>query len=571
MLLDHVDIVSVVDDYIGLRRSGTNYKARCPFHEEKTPSFVVSETKQIYHCFGCGVGGNAINFIMKIENIEFMDALKLLAERFNITVNLDKDRKKSPSLNDFISLNVKVCGLYKKNLAGHQKVKNYLKERQVTNEEIESFEIGYAPDSWQYITNHLKDDKSDLTRALTLGLVLTGKENKPYDYFRNRLLFPIKNQRSQIIGFGGRVLDSGMPKYLNSRDSLLYNKSATLFGIDKAKKEIVHKDYVILTEGYFDVVTLHRFDFTNAVAISGTALTHEHLKILTRFTKNILFLLDGDEAGINAMLRSLPLIIQHEAEAKICILPKDSDADSFLLSQGKEALSQYINNARDLFEYYIECNIKKNPSVTAKSELAKNIVGIVEASTNPVMIDLYLQKTASLIKVEPKTLRALLNKKTSRKELVFAAPLQPRKNLIIPPLEKILVKIALSSREYLDKLLDSRVIEYFSTPEIKDLLTYLQQRDRAEYSLKTLIAEKDAARFLYIITQLSFDDDEIKTETIDVLYTSAITKLEKKKEVADNKKILEAIKDAERHNDQKLLQELLVKKQSSITKSFSKG
>ncbi len=569
-LLDHIDIVSVVNDYIALKRTGGSFKALCPFHDEKTPSFVVSEQKQIFHCFGCGVGGNAITFVMKIETIEFIDALRLLQERFHVDISFTNDKKKSLSQNEYVSLNEKVSALYKKNLVNAEKVQRYLKQRGLEAHDIELFELGYAPDSWQFITNHLKSDKDALKRAEALGLILRGKEKQCYDYFRNRLLFPIKNRIGQVIGFGGRVLDDGMPKYLNSRDSVLYNKSATLFGIDKAKKEIVQKDRVIITEGYFDVITLHRFGFTHAVALSGTALTSEQIKILKRFTKNILFLLDGDTPGINAMLRSLPLIIQHEVEAKICILPENHDADSFLIKYGKEAFHEHITKARDLFDYYIEMHVQKNPSVNGKSVLAKNIIDIVEASSNPVMIDLYLQKTAHLLGIEPKALRSLLKNSGKKPSTLYAEKTPHKKDLPIPPLEKMFTKIALYSRDYLEKLVASGIVSYFSSEELKNVITYLHTQKKENYSLSSLVREDTPNALRACITELSLDDHEITSETIDTLYNASIIKFRKNLEGKESKKLLTALEEAEKRKDEKLIQELLVKKQQFINKLVSK-
>jgi DNA primase len=295
------------------------------------------------------------------------------------------------------------------------------------------------------------------------------------------------------------------------------------------------------------------------------------MRVIKRFAKKILFLLDGDDAGINAMLRALPLVIQHEIDSMICILPKDEDADSFLLGDGAHALLKRIENARDLFEYYIEFHEAKNLSITQKSVLAKNITDIVEKASNSVMKDLYLQKAARILKVEMTALRSLMEKGGAAKIERRGLREEPvKKEGALSPLEKMLVKTVLFRREYLKKLFDSSLVPYFASQKCKDLLNYLHEKEAVESSITELLAHDDSEAFRDIITELSLDDEELNDETIDVLFNSAIEKFRRKITEVQNKKLQRSIEEAESVHDEELLHKLLIQKQERINKLCQK-
>ena len=315
-LIDEVksrcDIVSVISQYIHLKNSGSNYSGLCPFHSEKTGSFHVNQNKQIYKCFGCGEGGDVINFVMKIENLDFMEAVKLLAEKNGIEfkTNLtEADKKKMAEIKLMQDIHLQAARFYFKNLTSSKNAGyDYLRNRGLSDKIIKKFGLGYSLYSWNSLMDYLLSigyEKKDLVKS---GLV-AHKENgdKYYDKFRNRVMFPIFDYRGNVIGFGGRVLDDSLPKYLNSPDTILFNKRYNLYGLNYAKKS-VKNDTLILVEGYMDLISLVEHGIENVVATLGTALTNEQGKLIKRYASTAVIAYDSDEAGIKATLRAIEIL-----------------------------------------------------------------------------------------------------------------------------------------------------------------------------------------------------------------------------------------------------------------------
>ena len=324
-LIDEVksrsDIVNVISQYISLKNSGSSYSGLCPFHSEKTGSFHVNQNKQIYKCFGCGEGGDVINFIMKIENLDFMEAVKLLAQKNGIEFNTnlsEADKKKMEEIKLMQDIHLKAARFYFSNLINSKNAGyDYLRKRGLSDKIIKRFGLGYSLYSWNSLMDYLLSigyEKKDLVKS---GLV-THKENgdKYYDKFRNRVMFPIFDYRGNVIGFGGRVLDDSMPKYLNSPDTILFNKRYNLYGLNYAKKSIKN-DTLILVEGYMDLISLVEYGIENVVATLGTALTNEQGKLIKRYASTAVISYDSDEAGIKATLRAIEILRHQNINVKI--------------------------------------------------------------------------------------------------------------------------------------------------------------------------------------------------------------------------------------------------------------
>ena len=356
-LLNRLDIVDVVERYVPLKKAGANYVACCPFHNEKSPSFTVSQTKQFYHCFGCGAHGTAIGFVMEHAGMGYVDAIEDLARSVGLEVPRERPvagesyQKVAPDLYEVMQTATRY---YREQLKLSPRAIDYLKQRGLSGEIAAKFGIGYSPDGWQNLAAAFSNYQ-DETLSET-GLVISGEDNKRYDRFRDRIMFPIINVRAQVIGFGGRVLDKGDPKYLNSPETPLFEKGRELYGLYQAQKAIRAGQQVLVVEGYMDVVALAQHGVEYAVATLGTATTPHHVQKLLRLTEHIVFCFDGDKAGQKAAWRALENALPHLQDGKrisYLFLPVEHDPDSFIREFGKEVFEQRVQEAMPLSSYLL--------------------------------------------------------------------------------------------------------------------------------------------------------------------------------------------------------------------------
>jgi DNA primase len=364
-LLARTDIVEIIDRVVPLKKAGANYAACCPFHKEKSPSFTVSQSKQFYHCFGCGAHGTAIGFLMEHQGLSFPDAIEDLARHCGLTVpQEDNDRafrkpaigsEEGPSLLDVM---LKAHKFYRDELKKSPRAINYLKGRGLTGEIAARFGIGYAPDGWQNLRPLFPEyDTPSFQTLLKAGLIIENEQKRRYDRFRDRVMFPILDQKGQVIAFGGRILDQGEPKYLNSPETPLFEKGREVFGLPQAREACRQTDTVIVVEGYMDVVALAQHGIGNAVATLGTATTTTHIRKLLRMVDRVVFCFDGDAAGRKAAWRALENSLEALAEQKVlafAFLPPEHDPDSYVRDLGKEAFQAAIDRATPLSEFLLQ-------------------------------------------------------------------------------------------------------------------------------------------------------------------------------------------------------------------------
>jgi DNA primase len=409
-LLNRVDIVDVVESYVPLKRAGSNYTARCPFHSEKSPSFTVSQTKQFYHCFGCGAHGTAISFLMEHQGMGFVDAVRDLAGRVGMLVpeqTPDPQRKeKAEAAEDLTEIMLKAAQFYKAQLKSSEKAVSYLKNRGLTGEVAARYGLGYAPDGWQNLEAVFPEYQSkSLSEA---GLVITSEEGRRYDRFRDRIMFPIHSQRGAIIGFGGRVIDQGEPKYLNSPETPLFEKGRELYGLFQARGAIRDAGRVIVVEGYMDVVALGQYDIGYAVATLGTATTPWQVQKLLRQTDNVVYCFDGDAAGRRAAWRALENSLAHLQDGKqvrFLFLPAEHDPDSFVRAHGKEAFGKLLDAAPPLSEILVQELTSRVDMRTAEGRAkflqeAKPLVKQVAAPMLSLMLRKQIAERAGVSQVE---------------------------------------------------------------------------------------------------------------------------------------------------------------------------
>lgn len=369
-LLVRVDIVDLIDSYLPLKKVGRNHNARCPFHIEKTPSFSVSRERQFYHCFGCGAGGNAISFLMAFSHLDFVEAIEDLARFVGVDVPrvTNSGSKKKHNYTPLYEILEQVAVFYTEQLSKHPHAIKYLKNRKLNDEITKDFSLGYAPDKWDALASRF-----DNKLLLDAGM-LANKNDKVYDRFRARLVFPIRDKRKRIIAFGGRVLDDSEPKYLNSPETAIFSKGQELYGLSELLQKDSKPKRILLVEGYMDVLALAQFGINYSVASLGTATSKKHFDLLFRFTSELVFCFDGDSAGKKAIWRgvqeALPCL-RDGCYIKLMLLPEKQDPDSLIRSEGLAAFEQRIDNAKALSDFYFEqiCDGLNLDTLEGKSQL----------------------------------------------------------------------------------------------------------------------------------------------------------------------------------------------------------
>lgn len=408
-----LSVEEVISGYLELQRAGRNLKARCPFHNEKTPSFMVSPERQMWHCFGCNEGGDIFTFIMKIEGVEFRDALKLLAEKAGVqlkSINF-KERGKKEKIFEILEMSKKLYCHFLKINAG-RKAYNYLRERGLSGEIIDKFELGYAPNSWDFLSKFLEKKGYSEKDIFTSGLTIRKENGGYYDRFRGRIMFPINNISGKTVGFSGRVMpgqDEAKAKYINTPETLVYNKSGILFGLDKAKLAIREKDLCIVIEGNMDVIASFQAGVENAAAVSGTALTKDQINIIQRYTNNIAFAFDVDLAGIKAAKKGIDLALEEGVNVSVIQVPEGKDpADC--VKQNPALWRKTAENPKQVMDFYFEnAFLGYDPNKAEnKKKIAKELLEVIAKISNKIEQVHYLQVLAGKLKVDEKILAEII-------------------------------------------------------------------------------------------------------------------------------------------------------------------
>jgi len=408
-VLNQTDIVDLINSYIDLKNKGKEYTACCPFHGEKTPSFTVSPEKQFYHCFGCGAHGTAINFLMEHEGLQFIEAIEVLANRLGLEVTTEGDSVPHNDHHKLFQALEEANKYYQQQLRSNQDAISYLKSRGISGEVASIFDIGFAPTGFNNISNVLGKQFNQATLVNT-GLLSEKSENKTYDRFRSRIIFPIKDPRGRTIGFGGRSVDDTMPKYMNSPETELFHKGNTLYGIYEARKSLGKIKQLIIVEGYMDVVALCQHDIRNCVATLGTATTAQNIRNLLRYSSDLIFCFDGDRAGRDAAWKALEQMLPEFKDGiniRFAFMPQGEDPDSLIRSLGKNSFNQYLNNATSLSEYFFTNLIKDIDTSTpdGRAKLASTAKPLLAKIPPTVFRDLMYkelnERVGTIISVAP--------------------------------------------------------------------------------------------------------------------------------------------------------------------------
>ncbi len=483
-ILNSSDIVDIVSDSVILKKSGRNFFGLCPFHAEKTPSFSVNPDKQIFHCFGCGAGGNALGFIMKYHGISFPEAARMLARKYNILIetnSLDPAKKRQiQARENLFRLNKKVMGYYQGGLTPGSAGARYLERRGTEREIIEQFYLGFAQDQWDGVVHLLRKEKVNKRTALESGLVLPRKSGSGfYDRFRNRIMFPIFDINMQVAGFGGRVMDDAMPKYMNSPETPVYNKSRILYGLHASKQHCRRADLVYIVEGYFDFLSLFQHGIQNCVASLGTALTPEHVRILKGYATKMVLVFDSDAAGINAAKRSIKIFMQEGVDTRILVLPDGHDPDSFIMKNGRDAWENIAGTAKNIMDFLFE--LAKNThgmSVEGRVKILEEMKGHLAKISDSALRSLYVKEISETLHIDEKAVLEKVRDQVGKQQRPAAFnPEAPVVEEQLDPGEKQIVSIMLNYPELIQDVMDSHAPDFFTSDRLKNMAMVIFQAD----------------------------------------------------------------------------------------------
>ncbi len=522
-VLNASDIVDVVSEAVILKKSGRNFFGLCPFHSEKTPSFSVNPEKNIFHCFGCSAGGNAISFIMKYHGISFPESVRMLARKYNITVETREmspaQRREMENRESLFKINKKIMGFYAEKMASLKPgtgVTGYLEQRGMTRETIETFHLGYSPDAWDAVVSFFRKEKLSRHVAVSSGLVLPRRNgNGFYDRFRNRLMFPIFDINMQVAGFGGRVMDDSMPKYMNSPETPVYSKSRILYGLHAAKTECRKHGSVFIVEGYFDFLSLYQHGIKNVVASLGTALTREHVRILKGYAKRMVLVFDSDDAGINAAKRSIDIFVNEGIDTRILVLPEKNDPDSYVMANGKDAFLSLAGTAQTVIQFLLTLAMKTHgTSVEGRLQVLDEMKRHLAQLNNSALRSLHIKELAEILNIDEKAVLekvrdAYTRSKKQSSVLIPANETQKPQSLESDPREKQILAMMLHHPERIPEIVEKNVIDAFNSRALKKLAQVIADTPReCENFVTAVMARLDSSESQEEIAAIAMKEEQ---------------------------------------------------------------
>ncbi|MHB8481594.1 MAG: DNA primase [Nitrospiria bacterium] len=560
---ESIDIVQLISGYVSLRKTGQNFQGLCPFHSEKTPSFTVSPSKQIFHCFGCGTGGNAFKFLMLKEGMNFPEAVKELGKTAGIAVPLGQEE--NPSFDqELVNVNEAARDYFHQILLkdpGGESAREYLQKRGILTDSIKSFSLGYSLPGWNHCSQFLEKKGFTLIQMEKAGLISRNNSGEGYhDRFRGRLLFPVFNLQGKCIAFGGRVLDQSLPKYLNSPETPVYQKGRVLYALDKIKNEI---DFLIIVEGYFDAIRPLQNGIKNVVATCGTALTPFHLQLIRRKVRKVYLIFDPDQAGIKAAVRTIDLFLESGIKAFVVVLPEGLDPDLFVDRYGKEPFERRLEKAVPLFDFVLKASIQKNSATDIEGKLGvmEEILPLVGRISNSVERSYYLAKVSDELDISEKDLWEEFKKKHDKKNFLSQKKELPVKNLQPLPLEEeYIIRFLLAGKIAPDRIFRYVTPADFNDERARQIMQVLHENHASEKILNSrAFLEKffGENRLYDLMTALSVKEPDYDypiqalEESLDRLIHKKMIcqriELEKKIPVAEREKDYEKVAEISRH------------------------
>ncbi|HEB01482.1 MAG TPA: DNA primase [Candidatus Portnoybacteria bacterium] len=529
-----LDIVEVIQGYLKLQKTGANYRARCPFHNEKTPSFFVSPARQIWHCFGCDKGGDMFGFVMEIDGVEFVDALRMLAQKAGVELKREDPKLKSQRTRLF-----EICQwatkFFEKCLSQTEAGKKalvYLRKRGFSPETIKEFQVGYAPNSWDVLTKFLQSKGYSENEIDQAGLLIRRETGRVYDRFRGRIIFPIANLSGEVIGFGGRIFEGekeDSAKYINSPQTLIYDKSKVLYGLDRAKTEIRKSNLCLIVEGYTDVLASHQAGLKNVLASSGTALTEEQIRIIKRYTENLATAFDMDLAGDSATKRGVNLAILAGLNVKVVEIPSGKDPADFIQKNPKD-WPKMVSQAKSIVDFYFANTFSKFDSqkVEDKKQAAKILLPVIKKIPNKVEQAHWLQKLAHQLRVEEKVLvEAIKEVKIPQEEKFEAKKKERLKKSRVENLEERLLGLLLIYPEKIEQVINQK--GSFTNPPFAKIFKQLKTSAGKEFDLKDFqkkLPSELSSQLDFLALKVEHDLDEDEDINLDQEIETCLRELE---------------------------------------------
>ncbi len=573
-ILNTSDIVDIVSESVILKKSGRNYFGLCPFHSEKTPSFSVNPSKQIFHCFGCSAGGNALSFVMKYHGVSFPQAAAMLARKYNITIEtkeIDPAKKKQIHLKESLfRLNKQVMTYFHEELKTSKrsdKARNYLNKRGLSDDMIQEFKIGFSPDAWESVVRLLKQKKVSRNTAVQSGLILKReKTDGYYDRFRNRVMFPIFDINMQVAGFGGRVMDDAMPKYMNSPETPVYNKSRILYGLHAAKQYCRQEGVLYIVEGYFDFLSLFQHGIKNTVASLGTALTPDHIRILKGYASKMILVFDSDAAGISAAKRSIKLFYKEGVDTRVLVLPDGNDPDSYVQKHGPEAFKTLAENAGSVMQFLLQVSIDTHGlSVEGRVKVLNDMKVYLSQVQDSALRSLYVKELAETLNIDEKAVlekvRGQIQNRTAKKKVSADENMVPER-LESDPREEQMISMMLHYPEIIDQVKNTKVLDSFYSERLKRLGKKILAVKPGEHGFVTTVMahmkkDEDQAKIAALAMNDGFSEQDFHSSALSII--QRILRVRKKQDNIITNKII----SAEKGSDSELMT-LLKQKQAEI-------
>ncbi|MFH0828075.1 MAG: DNA primase [Candidatus Omnitrophota bacterium] len=562
-ILTRVNIVEVISEYIPLKRAGRNYKAVCPFHHEKTASFVVSLDKQIYHCFGCGAGGNVFNFLMRYDRVDFPEAVEILAKKSGVALPEERSHshKNTEQTARIREINESALVFYGGNLhsASGSTAREYLAKRGINQETAKLFKLGFARDKWDELISALRAKNFNLALIEKAGLIIPKDGGGYYDRFRNRIIFPIFDIKSSCLGFGARVTDESLPKYINSPETPIYKKGNNLFGLNLAKDAVREADFVVIVEGYLDCIIPYQHGLRNIAASQGTALTPEQARLIKRYTHNAVMVYDGDLAGETATLRSLDIFIEEEMNVRIVALPAGYDPDTYVRKFGIENFSKLVAGASNLFDYQLEIFSRKYGSKEAesKAKVAEGALRTIKKLKNSILRDEYIKKLSEKLDLNEAFVRDVYNKLKVESSIVNVVVESFNAVSKTNPTEKLLMKLMLEENELIGEIKKKIEPADFQDKMISRIVSTMfelvgQGKNCSTHNLINYLGEENLS---CIVCESTFTPEVSSLEKEKVV-NDCITRLKKNSLQIKRKKMQESIRIAEEKGNEEELNKL---------------
>jgi len=546
---DRIDIVDLISEYITLKKAGQNWKGLCPFHAEKTPSFTVSPAKQIFHCFGCSTGGDIFTFLVRYETLTFPEALNILAKKAGVTLKMDKKAgMQAGEKETLVNIHKDALSFFRQNLPKNTKALSYLQGRGISRDVQEIFLLGYAPKSWNALLNYLtkKGFKPELIKKA--GLAVQGSKGY-YDTFRDRVIFPIHDLRGDVIAFGGRSIDGSEPKYLNSPETLIFNKRKVLYGLDRAKDSIKHDGYALFMEGYTDVITSHVYGFSNAVAPLGTAFTPEHGKLIKRFTENVILVFDSDQAGMKAAKNAAAILLEAGTNVKILSFPGNDDPDSFLKKNGKDAFSRLLESPLSIVDFIVRQGGEKHL-------IADEVFEIISKIPNEILQDEYIVTLSETLNVNEQRVRERFRKirKHGHSKREQKTETRPRQR---PVNEVYLIKLLLQMPEKSKEISGRLSLDDFKDETLKGIFKKIGE---GEPDFNKLIVQSEGEE-KSVLTEISLHEDFENPEKV---LSDCLKALKNNRQKILLRELQLKIKQAEQRKDTELVKTLQIEHQNLL-------